>query len=109
MKTKHTPGPWVCLPEEADKDYIRVRGTYLGGRYKVANVPTPTYEGVHEREVQQTRCNAHLIAASPDSHGCNVELAAIVRELCAAYGHPLPSASLERSDAAIAKATGRTG
>ena len=33
------------------------------------------------------------------------ELAKIVRELCTAYGHPLPAASLDRSDAAIAKAT----
>ena len=34
----HTPGPWQLLPEEAGKDYLRIRGTQLGGRYKVANV-----------------------------------------------------------------------
>lgn len=31
------------------------------------------------------------------------ELDAIVRELCAAYKHPLPEASLDRSEAALAK------
>jgi len=40
------------------------------------------------------------------NYECNIELAAIVRELCAAYNHPLPQASLDRSDSAIAKARG---
>lgn len=66
MKAKHTPGPWQILPEEADKDYIRIRGTVLGGSYKVANVPTPTYEGVPPMEVEETRANARLIAAAPE-------------------------------------------
>ena len=64
--TKHTPGPWSVLPEECDRPYIRIRGTIAGGRYKVANVLTPVYEGVHEREAQETRANARLIAAAPD-------------------------------------------
>ena len=64
--SKHTPGPWVTLPEEVDKPYIRIRGTRLGGRYKVANVITPVYEGVHEREATETRANARLIAAAPE-------------------------------------------
>lgn len=63
---KHTPGPWGTLPEECDKPYIRVRGTVLGMRYKVANVITPIYDGVHEREAEETRANARLIAAAPD-------------------------------------------
>ena len=64
--SKFTKGPWQILPEEVDKDYIRIRGTVLGGRYKVANVPTPTYEGVPPREVEETRANAVLIAAAPE-------------------------------------------
>ena len=64
--SKFTKGPWQILPEEADKDYIRIRGTVLGGRYKVANVPTPVYEGIHPREVDETRANAALIAAAPE-------------------------------------------
>lgn len=64
--SKFTKGPWQILPEEADKDYIRIRGTVLGGRYKVANVPTPTYAGVPPRELEETRANAALIAAAPD-------------------------------------------
>ena len=54
------------LPEEVDRPYIRVRGTALGGRYKVANVPTPVYDGVDAREARETRANARLIAAAPE-------------------------------------------
>lgn len=63
---KHTPGPWQTLAEECDRPYIRVRGTQVGGRYKIANVLTPVYEGVHSKEADETRANASLIAASPD-------------------------------------------
>lgn len=63
---EHTPGPWAVLPEECDKPYIRVRGTRLGGRYKIANVLTPVYEGAPDREADETRANARLIAAAPD-------------------------------------------
>ena len=66
--TKHTPGPWQVLPEECEKPYIRVRGSVLGGRYKIANVVTPIYEGVHLREAEETRRNARLIAAAPQQH-----------------------------------------
>lgn len=38
--------------------------TYI--RFKIANVLTPVYEGVHPREAEETRCNAHLIAAAPE-------------------------------------------
>lgn len=61
----HTPGPWRVLPEEVDKDYLRIRGTNLGLRYKIANVVTPSYPGVHEREAAETRANARLIALAP--------------------------------------------
>jgi hypothetical protein len=64
-ETKHTMGPWVVLPEEVDRPYIRIRGTVLGCRYKIANVVTPTYDGVSERDAEQTRANARLIAAAP--------------------------------------------
>lgn len=63
---KYTPQPWIILPEEVDKDYIRVRGTQMGSRYKIANVITPAYPGVHEREAEETRANARLIAAAPE-------------------------------------------
>lgn len=63
---KHTQGNWSVLPEECDKSYIRIRGTRLGGRYKIANVITPTYDGVDKREAEETRANARLIAAAPE-------------------------------------------
>ncbi len=62
----HTLGPWRILPEECDKPYIRVRGTALGRRFKIANVITPCYEGVDSREAEETRANARLIAAAPE-------------------------------------------
>ena len=65
-KTKHTPGPWETKPEECDKPYIRIRGTRLGSRYKVANAITPVYDGVGAREAEETRANARLIAAAPE-------------------------------------------
>ena len=63
---KGTPGPWQVLPEEVDKPYIRIRGTIIGHRYKVANVLTPVYENVHAREADETRANAKLIVAAPE-------------------------------------------
>ena len=60
---KHTPEPWQLLPEECDRPYIRIRGTVLGCRYKIANVITPFYEGAHHREAEETRANARRIVA----------------------------------------------
>ena len=74
---KFTPGPWKILPEEADKDYIRIRGTALGRRYKVANVLTPIYEGAHTREAEETRANANLMAAAPAMYEALSEMVAM--------------------------------
>jgi len=65
-EAKFTKGPWQMMPEECGKDYIRIRGTVLGGRYKVANVITPMYPGADDRELAETRANAAMIAAAPD-------------------------------------------
>lgn len=62
---KFTQGPWKILPEEVGKDYIRVRGTVPGTRHKICNVITPVYDGVSEREAQETRANAYLVEAAP--------------------------------------------
>ena len=105
----HTPGPWTLLPEEADKDYLRIRGTRLGGRYKVANVHHIRYEGVHavvrERDDAESMANARLIAAAPELLEAAIEL----KDVC-----NRPSAARTRAeawrklDAAITKATGDT-
>lgn len=95
---KFTKGPWQILPEEVDKDYIRIRGTVWGGRYKVANVPTPTHEGVHPREVEETRANAVLIAAAP-------ELFAAIQAIADLPSHRQDECSV-LAKAAIAKAKG---
>ena len=84
MSAAHTPGPWRLLPEEVDKPYIRVRGTRLGGRYKIANVVSVVYDCAHEREAQETRANAHLIASAPDLLAERDRLKALNAELAEA-------------------------
>ena len=99
MSTTHTAGPWETKPEECDKPYIRIRGTRLGARYKVANVITPVYDGVGAREAEETRANARLIAAAPEL------LEAL--GLIANTGMDARQCMLTAS-AAIARATGET-
>ena len=99
-EAKHTPGPWFTHREGFSSVYIEAR--IGGGMLQEVASCGPTNEGSDQQEA-----NARLIAASPENFQSNLELAAIVRELCAAYGHPLPEDALARSDAAIAKATGR--
>ena len=106
-KIKHTPGPWVALPEECDKPYVRIRGTQLGQRFKIANVLTPVYEGVHEREAEETRANAALIAAAPDLLEALRDLIGWVPGPAHWHTDACPKA-VERAVAAIAKATEST-
>lgn len=102
--SKHTPGPWTVLPEEADKDYLRIRGTRLGGRYKVANVHHLRYEGVHavvrERDDAESMANARLIAAAPEL------LEALVDVMFRHVQFDNKSEYANKARAAIAKATG---
>ncbi|AOZ65350.1 hypothetical protein [Klebsiella pneumoniae] len=96
---KGTPGPWEIKPEEVDRPYIRIRGTQLGGRFKVANVLSPDYDGVHHREADETRANARLIAAAP-------ELLEALQLMLDSQVLPVWHQSIAR--AAINKATGET-
>ena len=105
----HTPGPWKLLPVEADKDYLRIRGTRLGVRYKVANVHHIRYEGVHavvrERDDAESMANARLIAAAPDLLEALREIFHDVKQ------GAIPNADDEwwkKASTAIAKATGDT-
>jgi hypothetical protein len=107
---KHTPGPWRVMPEEPGRPYIRVRGTQLGERYKIANVLLPDYERAHESKVEESLANARLIAAAPDMLAELKRLAAMTRcaycgwQKAEVYGHH-PGCRLA---AVIAKATGAT-
>lgn len=117
-----TPGPWTVMPEESDKSYVRIRGTRLGERYKVANVVTPDYPGAQETEAEETRSNARLIAAAPcllealqlfvrfhaDPAGCTAETARDPEKF-RAFMLNVKSHEKEMIDqarAAISKATG---
>jgi hypothetical protein len=100
MKTSYTEGPWQTMPEECGKDYIRIRGTVLGGRYKVANVVTPVYQGADGRELAETRANAALIAAAPDLYEA---LASIEND-----DGRIPATIWDMRNAALAKSRGET-
>jgi len=71
-EAKFTKGEWLILPLEDDKEYIRIRGTVLGGRYKIANVTDLKFhhDGKEwcKRERGESLANANLIAAAPDMY-----------------------------------------
>lgn len=119
MGTKHTPGPWVALPDGADKPYIRIRGICLGERYEIANVLDPAYDREPPREAEETRANAHLIAAAPDLLGALLIMVDAITPLHNAH-FPIEREGITDDDvdaaqqamtlalAAIAKARGET-
>lgn len=70
---KFTEGPWSILPIEDDKEYIRIRGTVLGGRYKIADVHDLHFVASAEyawvvAEREESKANAALIAAAPEMY-----------------------------------------
>ena len=68
MKEKFTKGPWNLLPAEESKEYLRVRGVTLGGRYKIANVLDlqSHHDGSEwcKLEREESIANAKLIACA---------------------------------------------
>jgi hypothetical protein len=92
MTKSHTPTPWELKPEEMDKQYIRIRGTKLGGRYKIANVLTPVYDGSPAYEADETRANAAFIVRACNSHD---PLIKALQEACTDEETRLESISLD--------------
>ena len=71
-ETKFTKGEWAILPIENNREYIRIRGVVLGGRYKIANVSDLKN---HHNDAEwckidraESMANANLIAAAPDMY-----------------------------------------
>lgn len=62
-----TPGPWEQKEPEEDKQYLRIRGRRLGGRFKIANVAAPKIalldSELQSREDAESAANAAYIAA----------------------------------------------
>jgi hypothetical protein len=70
-ETKFTKGDWQLLPLEDDKEYIRIRGTVLGCKYKIADVDDMKHHHSQDKqwcklEREEAIANAHLIAAAPE-------------------------------------------
>ena len=103
---KHTPGPWRVLPGESDKDYLRVRGTRLGQRYKVANVVGVTsIPSRKEMDDAETAANARLIAEAPGLLVALQLLLIAYREAVKLYDPNTDDAFTVTARSAIAKAT----
>lgn len=69
-EAKFTKGEWEILPIEDDREYIRIRGTALGFRYKIANVDDiKNHHNVSsnwcKRDREEAMANAHLIKTAP--------------------------------------------
>jgi hypothetical protein len=97
------------LPAEADRDYLRVRGTRLGRRYKVANVPAvdTKIESINEFEAAETAANARLIAAAPELLEALQLAHAEMRAMRSAVGAGLlTDKAIDTAEDAIANATG---
>lgn len=90
METKFTKGEWDILPIEEDKEYIRIRGTVLGGRYKIANITDLKHhhDGSDwcESERLESKANAHLMAAAPDMY----EMLEIITHTCRSMASKTP-------------------
>jgi hypothetical protein len=104
-KGQHTPGPWQVLPEEDDRQYLRIRGTEPGQLWKIANVHHDP-QAYRPSSADETRANASLIACAPD-------LLALVEEAIRLYGTPhwwnqphAPAEWIARAQDAVAKARG---
>jgi hypothetical protein len=93
-EAKHTAGPWRLLPDEGE-GYLRVRGTRLGHRFKVANVMAPNFL---PRDELESKANARLIAAAPEM------LEALQRAAQSAGFQYMTFETREAIDAALAKA-----
>jgi len=69
METKFTKGDWSILPIESNKEYIRIRGTSLGEKYKIANVIDLKDHHDNSKwcaiDRSESLANAHLIKAAP--------------------------------------------
>lgn len=106
---KFTSGPWEVKPVEFGKSYIRIRGTCLGRRFKIANVIHPDHEGTTDSDAEETKANAHLIAAAPDLYKALAHLEpyldAIVCYASTIEEHP-PNGFILETKAALAKARG---
>jgi hypothetical protein len=71
-EAKFTDGPWCIKEIEGDKEYIRVRGTRLGQKFKIANViDLKTHHDESKwckADRAESLANAHLIAAAPEMY-----------------------------------------
>lgn len=94
------------MPTESGRDYIRIRGTNIGDKYKIANVIG--VEGCDVPIDEETIANARLISAAPELHDA---LKAILA-LCGDSFIPAPAhkfeAAIKQARAALREVEGES-
>lgn len=104
MKNQHTPGPW--LRSKSGNTFQIVAGKDMNEEPNtlVANIPPIGYNCDYE-PCDETKANAHLIAAAPDLLSA---LRFLLADYIAIQGDKLTGSSvpIEMAQAAIAKAEG---
>lgn len=96
-----TPGPWF-------RDGTSVFALSEDGvnRFSASVQGGWVVTGRQRTDAEELEATARLLEAAPELLKALIESRKRIIELCSAYSNPLPVASLERIDAAIAKATG---
>ena len=57
---------WRALSPEADKPYLRIRGTRLGMRYKIADIPIADDGKGNDLYPQETAAIVRLVVVAPN-------------------------------------------
>jgi hypothetical protein len=104
--SKHTPGPWYVLHDNASKSQLKIRGTQPGSsRFQIANILGPYCDQSQDAVCKETLSNASLIAAAP-------ELLSFAQEFLSDYQSEEGMLSMKqyakKAYEAITKATGST-
>lgn len=102
---KATPGPWECVaklsPSENHRGFfIRAEKATRNGKWALAEVQPGDEDG------KLGKANAALIAAAPELYAALDEAETRIIELCGAYSHPLPLATMTRIRDVLKKARG---
>jgi len=100
MEFKGTQGEWSFYALDGGAFDIQVEGA---GQY--GGVLVLASRNSHSGRANEMHANGKLMTAAPELLGALKIMHQHVLELCLTHGMPLPEASIEKSSAAIRKAT----